>query len=394
MSVLPIVCDNCGAKYRLPESFSGDKAKCKQCGSVIDVAAQKAAAAAPSKPAPSKPAAAAPKAASRPARAGRAEAQKEQQEEKPARAARRSRAAEAAAADDDKPSAARQRTDRRQNRAARAGGDGKKNNSMLLIGGGVGALALIAVIAVMSMGGKDEPTSTDQASADTQKPAASAPKEPAKSAPAETPAAPPASEQPAAQSEAGQSDPAPAADASAKPGEAAAADADKPKAAAPKADDDGEPKEKWERNTTASMADVFDPKTLGDVSWPAEVDDAQKDEVRSLIGDILDMGIAGVRAKPKLVELGYPSVFGILERLRQLNYTDTGEQMTAWELNKLLEEITAGLNAGFVAVSDGEDLDPRKADHNAKTNKAWATLLTRYPDKDSFEEMRKKRLSK
>ena len=36
------VCDNCGAKYRLPASFSGDKAKCKQCGSVIDVAAQKA----------------------------------------------------------------------------------------------------------------------------------------------------------------------------------------------------------------------------------------------------------------------------------------------------------------------------------------------------------------
>ena len=33
--------------YRLPSSFSGDKAKCKQCGSVVDVAAQRSAASAP-----------------------------------------------------------------------------------------------------------------------------------------------------------------------------------------------------------------------------------------------------------------------------------------------------------------------------------------------------------
>ena len=49
MSVLAIACDNCGAKYRLPESFSGDKAKCQKCGSVIDVAAQRKAAAAPAR---------------------------------------------------------------------------------------------------------------------------------------------------------------------------------------------------------------------------------------------------------------------------------------------------------------------------------------------------------
>src|SRR5262249_61989221 len=62
MTLLQIVCDNCGAKYRLPETFSGAKAKCKQCNSAIDVAAQRAAAQAP--------AAAATPAAARPARAG------------------------------------------------------------------------------------------------------------------------------------------------------------------------------------------------------------------------------------------------------------------------------------------------------------------------------------
>ncbi|MCA8973105.1 MAG: TIGR00266 family protein, partial [Planctomycetes bacterium] len=60
MSTIQITCDNCGAKYKLPESFSSPKAKCQKCGSVIDVASQRdvaeeaptaAAAAAAAKPA-------------------------------------------------------------------------------------------------------------------------------------------------------------------------------------------------------------------------------------------------------------------------------------------------------------------------------------------------------
>jgi hypothetical protein len=45
--LLQIVCDNCGAKYRLPESFQNATAKCKQCGSQIDVASQRKASALP-----------------------------------------------------------------------------------------------------------------------------------------------------------------------------------------------------------------------------------------------------------------------------------------------------------------------------------------------------------
>ena len=41
MSLIPIVCANCGAKYRLPETFKSDHAKCKKCGAVIDVAGQR-----------------------------------------------------------------------------------------------------------------------------------------------------------------------------------------------------------------------------------------------------------------------------------------------------------------------------------------------------------------
>jgi hypothetical protein len=36
-----IICDNCGAKWRLPENFTGAQSKCRQCGSAIDVARQR-----------------------------------------------------------------------------------------------------------------------------------------------------------------------------------------------------------------------------------------------------------------------------------------------------------------------------------------------------------------
>src|SRR5689334_19564063 len=51
-ALLQIVCDNCGAKYRLPESFQNATAKCKQCGSQIDVAGQRKVAAEPRGSAP------------------------------------------------------------------------------------------------------------------------------------------------------------------------------------------------------------------------------------------------------------------------------------------------------------------------------------------------------
>ena len=41
MPLTQITCANCGAQYRLPESFSAATAKCKKCGATIDVAAQR-----------------------------------------------------------------------------------------------------------------------------------------------------------------------------------------------------------------------------------------------------------------------------------------------------------------------------------------------------------------
>jgi len=60
VSTLSIVCDNCGAKYRIPEADERTQAKCQKCGSVIDVTRQRNAGDAPvaaaAKPAAARPA--------------------------------------------------------------------------------------------------------------------------------------------------------------------------------------------------------------------------------------------------------------------------------------------------------------------------------------------------
>ncbi|MFN9758232.1 MAG: TIGR00266 family protein, partial [Planctomycetota bacterium] len=59
MTVYQIACDNCGAKYKLPETFAGKQAKCQKCGSVIEVQKQREAASAAAAAPAAKPAAAA-----------------------------------------------------------------------------------------------------------------------------------------------------------------------------------------------------------------------------------------------------------------------------------------------------------------------------------------------
>ena len=181
--------------------------------------------------------------------------------------------------------------------------------------------------------------------------------------------------------------------------EPAGADAAKPKAAAAsglsESPNDGNT-ERWMKNKTSSMAEVLDTKTLGDVTWPESATPEIKVEVYELLDSVSDGGLAGIRAKPKLEKIGYFAVFGIIDRLRKLNYTDADDNMTAWELNKVLESITAGLNTGFAAVNVGENLDPRKADYNAKTTKAWGSLIAnpQLADEKSFDAWRKKRLQR
>ena len=85
-----------------------------------------------------------------------------------------------------------------------------------------------------------------------------------------------------------------------------------------------------------------------------------------------------------------------LYQLLSLDYGDPDDNMTAFAMNKILEDITT-LNTGFATVEVSESLDPRKADWNARTTRAWYNLTGKpqMQDERAFKawvkEMKKKK---
>ncbi len=384
MSVIQIVCDNCGAKYKLPESFTAASAKCKACGSAIDVQGQRQAAASPARAAGASKAA-----APAPAVAAGAKPAKKRSEE-PA-----GRKASAGAA-------AGRRGRRGKDEAGEAEGDGRPGrrgrerpagggSKMPLVLGGVGVLA-IAVVAILMLQGDGKPATTDTA----QQPPASQPEKPA-----DKPAAQPAD----ATAARGDAKPAEASTPVEKPVEKpveqpAATTPEtkpetKPETDEPEMRESSDPSDRWKKSKVTSMDMVFDPKTSTEpLAWPAGISEADQQKVVELLDTVRQGGRQGPGAKTELEKMGFTALAGIINRLREVDYKDSFESMYAWELNKLLDTMTVGINMGFVPVEIGEDVDPRKADWNAKTAKGWQRLLTLYPDAEAFQKMRTTRLTR
>ena len=403
MSVIPITCDNCGAKYRLPETFTGTQAKCQKCGSVIDVQKQRGQAETPA----STPAAAArPAAAAKPASAARPAVDRSKEKEAPKAAARSGhgdRAGSRRGHGEHGPGEHGHGHDKHHHghHGHREHGK-KKGNSMLLAMSGIGVLAIVVVVIVMMNSG-NKPAEQTNAKTDTTTPANPAAKAPAANPAAKTDTA----------AAAAKTDGAPAAGTT--PAEAPKTDAptEAPKtptptptpAETPKAADasttpvDNTPpgeKRPWQRmkNPPASMDDVADPKAYGEVQWPAEIDEATKKQIQDLAADAAGDGLRSVRAKDKLEKLGYGAIFGIVERLRLLNYKETTDSMVAFDLNKLLERITGGLNARFEPVEANETILPAKAEWNTRSVNGWLGLLAKYPDAATFKKDKAERLKK
>jgi cobalamin biosynthesis Mg chelatase CobN len=139
MTAIPITCDNCGAKYRLPENFTGSTSKCQKCGSVIDVAKQRASATSPE--------GAMPAAAARPASAARLAVDRSREapkpvERRPTRTEPAPRAASTAG-----------EGDRSRSRRGRGERQAKKSGAMQFVIGGVGLLAIIVVVVLVKSAG-------------------------------------------------------------------------------------------------------------------------------------------------------------------------------------------------------------------------------------------------
>jgi DNA-directed RNA polymerase subunit RPC12/RpoP len=365
MTVYQIACDNCGAKYKLPETFQGKQAKCQKCGSVIEVQKQREAASAAAAAPAAKPAAAARPAVDR-SKPAAAEAGK------PAAA----RPARAGKADDGADGGKKARGER----------ETKKANTMPITLAAVGLLA-VAGAAFFLVGGKDKP-------AETPKPAEPAKQEQAK---AEAPKAEaPKPEAPKAEAPKGDAPKAEAPAATPPTGEPAKAEP--PAAAATPAvpEDPTRPKKPWERmrNAPASIAEVADPKSYGDVPWPPGIDDAAKGKLRELAAEAAGDGIRSTRAKNELQKAGWPAIFALVEQLQKLDYKQAEPSMVGFDLNKLLETITGGVNLRYEPVDAGESIPAAKAEWNTRTVKGWIEFAGRSVDQEAYDKARAERLKK
>lgn len=381
MTVLQITCDNCGAKYKLPESFTGAQAKCQKCHSIIDVAKQRAAAQAGAGEAPKPAAAAKPASAAKPA-VDRSKLQK------PAEPAAKSSAKLPAKA----PAKPAGKATGKASRAASASDDDdgrpqvlapKKNSTMPELLAGLALLVVAGVVVIVKMSGeKPKPEPTKEATAKAP--------EAGKPADANTPAAEPA------KANAPTDGPAKPKAEDAKPAEAAAKETEKPAEppaekpaetpppaapAGPAADEIVTPAGQTVRitNPPATMAEVTDPKTYPEVAWPAGVDDATKTEVRELAETAAtDTGLQGTRAANKLREKGHPAVFAIVEKLRTIDYKDVDATQGANLLNKTLEDMTNRvMSAGYVQIPPGFEITPALAELNTRTVKKWIDVLAK-----------------
>ncbi|MGE0143222.1 MAG: hypothetical protein AB7I19_06695 [Planctomycetota bacterium] len=359
MSVIQVVCQNCGAKYKLPATFAADKAKCKACGQAIDVAAQRAQ--------PPESTAAAPvsaKAQPATAKAQPAKARPTSEPARPARASTASPASRRAKGD------AGSENSEKPGRRARGEKEAKKSGmSPAVIGGilvGVGALVVGGIL----MFNGDKPaeagkTENPQPVASSGSGSNAANESATKIGDGENPATPaPTDNAPATTDPAGGND-------------TPAATPKAPEAAKPTAKPAGAPK-------FETKADIFDPKTLEPLTYPDEVDAAIRAEIDEAVQAIDGTGTrAARRAKARLEELGYPALFGLTNRLRDIDYTTRDGTILAYEIHRLMELIAKGTNTSFKQVDDEPDLET--ADWNAKGVRTWQDFLRENDTLEKYE---------
>jgi hypothetical protein len=379
MTVYQIACDNCGAKYKLPETFQGKQAKCQKCGSVIEVQKQREAASAAAAAPASKPAPAARPAVDR-SKPATAAAPKQAAAAAPKPAARAGRAGKADADDGGRPGRGERET--------------KKDNTMPVLLAGLGLLAVAGGLFFLTQGGDAKPAEPAKAGP-VQAQAAPAAPAPAATPAASTPAAAPAAPTPAAPAK---SEPAASEPAASEPAKAEPAKAEPPAAAATPAvpEDPTRPKKPWERmrNAPASIAEVADPKSYGDVPWPPGIDDAAKGKLRELAAEAAGDGIRSTRAKNELQKAGWPAIFALVEQLQKLDYKQAEPSMVGFDLNKLLETITGGVNLRYEPVDAGESIPAAKAEWNTRTVKGWIEFAGRSVDQEAYDKARAERLKK
>jgi len=387
-----IACANCGARYKLPDTFQGAKARCKGCGAVIEVEssvvepAQREARAEAPATSPSPPPSQEPK-APKPSRPAHRTSRTSSSRSRPAggRSSRRGRGGAKEAAEDEAPTRDRGRSSRSgSSRGAgrshgrsggRSGGhsshgrrpagrggrrghgeDEEPSNSKTGLILGIAGVAVAAIVTVIVLNNQGDNTNKGTGEAGQQQKVASQPEK-----------------QPVKQPEAVAKNDDNATEGTAKTDETKAADAtakgpkdkaDKPKTA--KADAAKKPASTPEKKISA-----FDAKTLDPIPWPEDIDEATRKRADELANTaIVDLGIQGKRAAEALGDMGRAGFVAIINRLRTVNYFDEDESDAAFALNEVIEKKLIHRNMGYKA----RGYDPIKKEDawwNAKIVHSW-----------------------
>ena len=299
MAHLSIQCQNCGAKYKIPETFTGDRAKCKACGNVIDVKASREAATT--------------QAGEKPTTAEAAAGKSSRESRKSAGTPRRRRTAEKTAGADEVTSLRSSSARRRESSLQRGQRRPKKrDNSWLIAGGAILVLAAVALGLWSTMDTGDS-ESTEQT---TQTPAV------------ETP--PPPEEVTAAT----ENDPTEtqASEASTKP---------KPKLAGPEAFL-AELKTQHDTNATLITGSVLETLEL-----PEGLTEEANQEITALLDDLReDGGLNSIRAPGKLQAMGFRMIPLTMNRLLTLDQAKPEDIVYANNISDTISGI-AGTSLRF-----------------------------------------------
>ncbi|MBL8754845.1 MAG: hypothetical protein JNK15_16185 [Planctomycetes bacterium] len=156
--------------------------------------------------------------------------------------------------------------------------------------------------------------------------------------------------------------------------------------------------EGWKKLQVKSMDQVIDvKKATQPLEYPASITEEEKTKLASLLEKAKDGG-GGARtgrALKEMEKMGYPAVLFLINQLREIDYKSTDDAFWGYQLNQKLSDITMGINAGYVAVELGDQMDPRKAQWNAMTVQQWINQIkTHWPTREKFDEFITKRKAK
>ncbi len=391
MSQRIVTCPSCGAKYRIPETFKGSKAACKKCGTVIEIPPPGREQA---EPAPVPPAGEeTPKAP-----APEEKAEKAEKKERPSRGraraggrtrtgtrgSRRARAAaegggEEAAGEEGGERPSRGRRSGRAGRARaggrggsrrggrrRAGGEEEErggNNAMVI--GLVAALVVVAAVVayfLLSGGEEKKPAPTQTAKAKPEKPKVDA---------AEAQRQKLLAEEKARQAK----------KAAAKPEKTAPKPAPKKtEKTAKKPSGQAAPQQQKKKKKRIPPPEV-DLEHLEPLDFPAGTPDKLKEEIKSLTQDAFDVwgGARQNRAINKLIQIGYPAIPIVINKIIKLDYMKKEDVELGQVLFRLLTDMCNGQGVEFKGEFDEvEKKDPWDCEYDIRWNRSAAYTWYKY----------------